>query len=149
MFWKRSSQFDIGELFNTHFTEMLDLIRPYGQLYWESYLFDFELLAFFYTLTFYYIVQFKGKKRQDLVENLNQKLSQSFGFYFNSSGYLEKRIKFYRDIIKPGFLRAEWNYGTTSTQPDIRLFIAFGDILYNPELHLLSAVKKKNSISIL
>lgn len=132
-FLKKEAPFNMGETFDDYFVKMLDIIRPVASNYSNTY--DFELLTFLYSLTLYY-ARFLKKKKQDKVRaDVLEALGEKFAWYWMAldgtvKKSFSKRMDFYISVIKGLPIRCEWC--EESNQPDIRLFIAFGDRIFNP-----------------
>jgi hypothetical protein len=129
---KPTVSLDMGVVFDDYFVKMLDVIRPIASNYSNTY--DFELLTFLYSLTLFYSGFLKKNKQEKVRAEVLEVLGEKFTWYWMAldgtvKSSFSKRMDFYTSVVNGLPLRCEWC--AESNQPDIRLFIAFGDRIFN------------------
>lgn len=94
--------------------------------------FDFELLAYLYSLSL--IGLYQKKCRDDAIRAISNLMDNKYKLYTSNVNFYSKRFKLYMEIFYGNQeVRAEWSLGNKSDVPIIKTFIAFGDILHNPD----------------
>ena len=133
---KPDASFNMGEMFDSYYVKMLDIIRPIAIDYSTTY--DYELLTFLYSSTLFYAGHLKKNKQEKVREEVLEVLGEKFELYWMGldgkvKSSFSKRMDFYISVANGLQPRCEWCLGTDSKQTDIRLFIAFGDRIFNPD----------------
>ena len=122
---------NLGDLFKSTFQSAYSILSKNIKLLSLKNNLGHELYAFLFTQTLFYMSQKKKKIREQALNDLYT-VCDSFFAYLNNS-YFQKRFDFYKSRCFDGFIRNDWFLSKYPNQPDIRLFIVFGDCLYNSD----------------
>lgn len=131
MFGRKVPNANLGVLFKDAFQNILSILyREKDLLSLRSNLGQ-ELYAFLFTLTLFYATHLKRSLRDAAVRDLTTVCDAMYAS-MNDSRF-QIRQAFYRNIAGSGQIRSEWFLTDFPNQPDIRMYIAFGDCLFNAD----------------
>lgn len=116
------------ENFDLCFTNIKNILKDNT----KNKYFDYELLAYLYSLSL--IGLYQKKCQDDAIVAIADLMDRKYSLYTSDTNFYSKRSKLYMEILSgKKEIRAEWSLGNKSSVPIIKTFIAFGDILHNPE----------------
>ena len=131
MFGRRVPNSNLGILFKEVFQNILSILYREKDLVSLRVHLGHELYAFLFTTTLFYATLLKKSLRDSAVHDLTTVCDTMYASMNDSIFY--NRMAFYKDLAGSGQIRNEWFLTSFPNQPDIRMYIAFGDCLYNSD----------------
>ena len=95
---------------------------------------DMETFAFLYAVGTYYIAQLREPLREKTMNELHSFIKKAYPLYINR--FFEERNDFYCEFIGSKLPRARWYGDSIPDVPEIKMYLAFGDILIDPSLRI-------------
>ena len=131
MFWRKVPRENLGLLFKDTFQRITSILYREKDLVEIHNNLGHELYAFLFSTSIFYATRFNKALRDAAVHDLVTVCDSMFATMNNA--YFQRRQDFYARIARSGQIRNEWFLSNFPDQPDIRMYIAFGDCLYNAD----------------
>ena len=122
----------ISTIFDNSFEAFYEILKGKKESLPPDTYRDMESFSFLYTVATYFIAQLRDPLRENAMNELHSFIKKAYPLYINR--FFEQRNEFYCNFIGSKMPKAIWYSDSIPDVPEIKMYLAFGDILFDPSL---------------